>query len=72
MIDVSCVAIDTECIAINLYHIVIDITFPFQYISVPEFDDEIEGVIHKRRKVLTSLALSTEGAYGVQHEDPRI
>ena len=29
-------------------------------------------MVHKRRKVLTALALTTEGAYSIQHEDPRV
>ena len=41
----------------------------FNVLSVPEFDEEVEGVVHKRRRVLTTLALTTKGAYSVQHED---
>ena len=44
----------------------------FNVLSFPEFDEEIEGVIHKSRRVLTTLALITKGDYSVQHEDPTI
>ena len=40
--------------------------------SVPEFDEEIEGIVYRCRRVLTTLALTTKGAYSVQHEDPTI
>ena len=40
--------------------------------SVPEFDEEIEGIVYKCRRVLTTLVLTTEGASSVQHEDPTI
>ena len=44
----------------------------FNVLSVPEFDEEVEGVVHKRRRVLTTLALTTKGAYSAQHEDSTI
>ena len=72
VIDSYCIAFDIDRIAINLYCIVIDITYSVQCFSAPEFDKEIEGVVYKRRRVLTTLALTTEGAYSVQHEDPNI
>ena len=72
MIDIHCIAIDDNCIAIDPYCVVIDITYLVQCFSVPEFDEEIEGVVYKRRRVLTTLALTMEGAYSVQHEDPII
>ena len=40
--------------------------------SVPEFDEEVKGIVYKCRRVLTTLALTTEGAYSVQHGDPTI
>ena len=63
--DIDHVAIDPYCVAIN-------ITYSVQCFSFPEFDEEIEGVVYKRRRVLTTLALTTEGAYSVQHKDPNI
>ena len=67
-----CIAIDSYRIAIDPYCIVIDYTYSVQCLSVPEFDEGIEGVVYKRRRVQTTLALTTEGAYSVQHEDPNI
>ena len=40
--------------------------------SVPEFDEEIEGIVYKRRRALTTLALTTESAYSIQNKDPAI
>ena len=71
-IDSYHIAFDIDRIAINLYCIAINIMYSVQCLSVPEFDEEIEGVVYKRRRVLTTLALTTEGAYSVQHEDPNI
>ena len=71
-INSHCVAFDIDCIAIDLHCIAIDITYLVQCLSVPEFNKEIEGVVYKRRRVLTTLALTTEGAYSIQHEDPNI
>ena len=72
VIDSHHVAFDINCVAIDLYCIVIDITYLVQCLSVPEFDEEIEGVVYKKRRVLTTLAITTEGAYSIQHEDPNI
>ena len=63
---------DIDCIAINPYCIAIGVTYLVQCFSVPEFDEEIEGVVYLRRRVLTTLTLTTEDAYSVQHEDPII
>ena len=65
-IDSHHIAFDINCIVINLYCAVIDIMYSVQCLSVPEFNEEIEGVVYKRRRVLT------EGAYSIQHEDPNI
>ena len=50
----------------------INILYTIQCFSVPEFDEEIEGIVYKRRRVLTTLALTTEGAYSIHNEDPAI
>ena len=72
MINSYCIAFYIDRIAIDPYCIAIDVTYLVQCFSVPEFDEEIEGVVYKRRRVLTTLALTTEGAYSIQHEDPII
>ena len=72
MIDSYRVAFDNNHVAIDPYCIAINIKYLVQCFSVPEFDEGIEGVVYKRRRVLTTLALTTEGAYSVQHEDPII
>ena len=72
LIDIYRVAFDDNHVAIDPYCIAINILYSVQCFSVPEFDEEIEGVVYKRRRVLTTLALTTEGAYSVQHEDPVI
>ena len=71
-IDIYCIAIDDNRIAIDPYCVAIDILYSIQCFSVPEFDEEIEGVVYKRRRVLTTLTLTTEGAYSIQNEDPAI
>ena len=71
-IDIYRIAFDDNRVAIDPYCIAIDILYSVQCFSVPEFNEEIEGVVYKRRRVLTTLALTTEGAYSVQHEDPII
>ena len=72
VIDSYHIVIDVNRIAINPYCIAIDIIYSVQCFSVPEFDEEIKGVVYKRRRVLTTLPLTAEGAYSVQHEDPNI
>ena len=72
MIDFYHIAFDDNRVVINPYCIAVDITYSVQCFSVPEFNEEIEGVVYKRRRVLTTLALTTECAYSVQHEDPII
>ena len=71
-IDIYRIVIDNNRVAINPYCVAIDILYTIQCFSVPEFDEEIEGVVYKRRRVLTTLALTTEGAYSIHNEDPAI
>ena len=63
-----CIAIDFYRIAFDIDHVAINVTYSVQCLSVPEFNEEIEGVVYKRRRVLTTLALTTEDAYSVQHD----
>ena len=71
-INIYRIAFDDNRVAIDPYCVAIDILYSVQCFSVPEFDKEIEGIVYKRRRVLTTLALTTEGAYSYQNEDPVI
>ena len=65
VINSNCIAFDNDCIAVDPYCIAIGVTDSVQCFTVPEFNEEIEGVVYKRRRVLTTLTLTTEGAYSV-------
>ena len=65
---INCIAIGLQCVEIDTYYYRVNPIF----LSVEEFDEEIEGQVHQQHHLLSCLDLSTEGQYSVHNEDPTI
>ena len=75
----QCITIDAQCIKIDMDHIAIyagcatiDPYIWFNLFTVKEFDEEIDGEIHHRYHLLTTVARCTEPDYNQDAEQPEM